>query len=189
MVYHAAASGYRVWGNAYKVEEREMATLLYIFFLSKIYEFLDTFIMLLKGNLQQVSLLHVYHHVSMSLIWWMIINTAPGGDAYFSAALNSFVHVIMYSYYLLAAYLGKDSRRRDRYLWWGRYLTQFQMLQFLANFVQAAYCMLLFPKHYPYWLSKLLLQYMVSLLALFGSFYYAKHVAPAKKREVRPKRA
>ena len=26
---------------------------------------------------------------------------------------------------------------RARYLWWGRYLTQFQMLQFLANLVQA----------------------------------------------------
>jgi elongation of very long chain fatty acids protein 4 len=38
-----------------------------------------------------VSVLHVYHHATISFIWWMITYTAPGGDAYFSAALNSFV--------------------------------------------------------------------------------------------------
>lgn len=64
---------------------------IYIFYISKLYEFLDTAIMLLKGNLQQVSILHVYHHATISFIWWMITHTAPGGDAYFSAALNSFV--------------------------------------------------------------------------------------------------
>ena len=36
-------------------------------------------------------MLHVYHHATISFIWWMITYTAPGGDAYFSAALNSFV--------------------------------------------------------------------------------------------------
>ena len=59
-----------------------------------------------------MTLLHVYHHASISFIWWMITNTAPGGDAYFSAAINSSVHVIMYLYYLLAILLGKDNKAR-----------------------------------------------------------------------------
>ena len=33
-----------------------MAGVIYIFFVSKIYEFMDTFIMLLKGNLRQARL-------------------------------------------------------------------------------------------------------------------------------------
>lgn len=37
-------------------------------------------IMLLKGNVKQVSFLHVYHHVSISCIWWAIAYAAPGGD-------------------------------------------------------------------------------------------------------------
>ena len=41
--------------------ETRLAKYLYIFFLSKIYEFFDTFIMLLKGNINQISFLHVYH--------------------------------------------------------------------------------------------------------------------------------
>ena len=138
MAYYAHEGRYIVWGNPYKASEHGMATMIYIFFVSKIYEFMDTFIMLLKGNLHQVrashfpeplaaccfaltrraglamkvTLLHVYHHASISFIWWMITNTAPGGDAYFSAAINSSVHVIMYLYYLLAILLGKDNKAR-----------------------------------------------------------------------------
>ena len=31
----------------------------------------------------------------------------------------------------------RHTQTRAKYLWWGRYLTQFQMAQFLANLVQA----------------------------------------------------
>ena len=120
-------------------------------------------------------MLHVYHHASISFSWWMITYTAPGGDAYFSAALNSLVvrarpavcqarsdargFAARADVHLLpagnpagqgpqgtwrrcdAANGGADVRMRGqvraRYLWWGRYLTQFQMAQFLANLVQA----------------------------------------------------
>ena len=49
----------------------------------------------------------------------------PGGQESFGGLLNSFVHVVMYSYYFLAA-LGPAFQR---YLWWKKYLTTFQMLQ------------------------------------------------------------
>jgi hypothetical protein len=38
--------------------------------------------------------------------------------------LNTFVHIIMYSYYLLAA-LGP---RFQKYVWWKKYLTVLQMV-------------------------------------------------------------
>ena len=60
----------------------------------------------------QVSFLHVYHHASISLIWWMITYSAPGGDAYFSAALNSFVHVLMYCYYFTAVTLSASPNKK-----------------------------------------------------------------------------
>ena len=45
--------------------------------------------------------------------------------------------------------------------------------------MQAWWCL----RHSPYnpWLSKLLFQYMVTLLVLFASFYVRKYVSPAKK--------
>merc|ERR1719183_3079462 len=154
---------------------------------TKIYEFMDTFIMILKGNTHQVSVLHVYHHGSISFIWWMITYHAPGGDAYFSAALNSWVHVCMYMYYLIASLLPKDEKTRKKYLWWGRYLTQMQMFQFFLNLLQAAYCWQFSP--YPKFMSKLLLVYMVTLLGLFGNFYMSKHHAAAKSKKKATKKA
>ena len=49
-----------------------------------------------------------------------------GGSAWIAGLINSFVHCIMYSYYLLAG-LGPAVRR---HLWWKRYLTQLQLTQF-----------------------------------------------------------
>jgi len=57
-----------------------MAKILWIFYFSKIIEFIDTVIMMLKKNFRQVTFLHVYHHVSVFSIWWLVIFSAPGGD-------------------------------------------------------------------------------------------------------------
>jgi elongation of very long chain fatty acids protein 4 len=48
----------------------------------------------------------------------------PGGDVYFGALFNSFIHVMMYSYYTLS--LLKISCP------WKKYLTQAQLLQFVT---------------------------------------------------------
>lgn len=77
------------------------------------------------------------------------------------------------------ATLFKDEKTKRKYLWWGRYLTQFQMFQFVTNMGQAAYCRLYSP--YPKQLSTLLFFYMITLLALFGQFYLSKHGSGAKK--------
>ena len=64
------------------------------------------------------------------------LNAAYLCAAYYSCALNSFVHVLMYTHYLLAAMLGKNMKARRKYLWWSRYLTQFQMFQFVTMMIQ-----------------------------------------------------
>jgi elongation of very long chain fatty acids protein 4 len=178
-VYNAIKYKYKFWGNGYKPTETGMAWAVYVFYLSKFYEFLDTFIMLAKRKTSQITVLHVYHHASISLIWWVIIFCAPGGDAWYSTFLNSLVHVIMYSYYLLATLVGKDVRTRRKYLWWGRYLTQFQMFQFVTMMIQAAYTWKYSP--YPTFLSKLLFFYMITLLSLFLNFYTRKHGSSSQK--------
>ncbi|XP_023312447.1 elongation of very long chain fatty acids protein AAEL008004-like, partial [Anoplophora glabripennis] len=49
----------------------------------------------------------------------------------FIGFLNSFVHVIMYSYYLIAA-LGPQYQK---YLWWKKYMTWIQLTQFCIMLV------------------------------------------------------
>ena len=54
-----------------------------------------------------------------------------GGDSYFGALCNSFIHVLMYSYYLMAAL--KISCP------WKKILTKLQMIQFLTCIGHAIY--------------------------------------------------
>ncbi|KAJ7561754.1 hypothetical protein O6H91_03G040100 [Diphasiastrum complanatum] len=158
-----------------------MAHFIYIFYMSKYLEFMDTIIMLLKRKVRQVTVLHVYHHCSIVLIWWLISHHAPGGDAYFSAAVNSGVHVVMYFYYMLSAILRDDAASRYKYLFWGKYLTRFQMLQFGVNMAQAYYDLKV-DAPYPQFLTKILYYYMISLLVLFSNFYRQKYSSLDKSK-------
>ena len=47
----------------------------------------------------------------------------PGGHESFGALFNSFVHVVMYAYYFLAAF----GPRVQPYLWWKKHLTKLQV--------------------------------------------------------------
>ena len=41
-VHWATQYGYRLWGNGFKASERELGMTIYVFYLSKFYEFFDT---------------------------------------------------------------------------------------------------------------------------------------------------
>ena len=121
-----------------------MARAVWIYFLSKFTEFLDTFFFIARKKFANVSALqvskHVFsvsaapssipfpqviHHGIMPVFAYCQCRWLPGGHESFGGFLNSIVHVIMYSYYFLAA-LGPGFQR---YLWWKKYLTTFQMVQ------------------------------------------------------------
>lgn len=58
-------------------------------------------------------------------VWWGV-KFFPGGQSTFFGFLNTFVHIIMYGYYMLAAMGPKV----QKYLWWKKYLTLLQMVNF-----------------------------------------------------------
>ena len=64
-----------------------------------------------------MSFLHVYHHATISFMWWMIAHRRQRD--LLLRALNSWVHVCMYTYYLVSVLIGKDEKKRKKYLWWG----------------------------------------------------------------------
>eukprot|EP00177_Eucheuma_denticulatum_P008819 GFKZ01016019.1.p1 GENE.GFKZ01016019.1~~GFKZ01016019.1.p1 ORF type:complete len:326 (-),score=25.09 GFKZ01016019.1:1972-2949(-) len=143
----------------------EFAQLVWIFTYSKVVEFLDTVFMIFEGRLRQVSFLHVYHHVTILTYWFAITWLAPGSDAYFSLAGNSFIHVLMYGYYLLASF-GYSP-------WWKYYITKAQITQFCLFCVQSIYVGYVMPEKacdFPGVLAKGLLWYMLTLIALFLHF-------------------
>ncbi|KAF0985695.1 hypothetical protein HZS_1155, partial [Henneguya salminicola] len=111
----------------------------YMYLISKIIEFTDTIIFILRKKFNQVSLFHVYHHASVFIVVWHQFKYYPGpfGNIYAYIVgmplviLNSIVHVFMYSYYLLSG-LGPSIQK---YLWWKKYITQMQLVfSFLFKF-------------------------------------------------------
>ncbi|KAG9347826.1 hypothetical protein JZ751_003842 [Albula glossodonta] len=99
-----------------------VAKVLWWYYFSKLIEFLDTIFFVLRKKNNQISFLHVYHHASMFNIWWCVLNWIPCGQSFFGPTLNSFIHVLMYSYYGLSTIPSMH-----KYLWWKRYLTQAQL--------------------------------------------------------------
>jgi len=51
-----------------------------------------------------------------------------GGHSTFFALLNTFVHIVMYFYYMVSA-MGP---KYQKYIWWKKYLTSFQMVWLLS---------------------------------------------------------
>uniref|UniRef100_H2ZDU1 Elongation of very long chain fatty acids protein n=1 Tax=Ciona savignyi TaxID=51511 RepID=H2ZDU1_CIOSA len=143
-----------------------MASVCWVYYISKYIELIETFIFALRKKFNQISFLHVYHHSSMIFIWWMGSKYVPGGQSYIFGGINSFVHFVMYTYYGLSA-MGPHMQK---YLWWKRYLTMLQLSQFVVLFF---YCIgsILTDCNYAKWLCNLMIGYAISLLILFGNFY------------------
>eukprot|EP01034_Spumella_vulgaris_P028488 gene28488-35345_t len=95
------------------------------FYLSKYYEFIDTWIVLLKGR--QPLFLQTYHHAGVVLLMWGFIITDNTASGMILICLNSFIHTLMYTYYVLAAF-GINSPLKN-------YLTMAQIVQFLVGIV------------------------------------------------------
>jgi hypothetical protein len=184
----AYLNGYSFWGNGVAATRHagDMARIIWIFYASKLLEFLDTVIMCLKKNFHQVSFLHVYHHSSILFIWWIVVFYAPGGESYFSAALNSFVHVVMYGYYLWATFAPKLAEGKRPGLlhpgFYRPYITRIQLLQFCLNFSQSCYDLFVLGDDckYPRWLIWVLFWYMLTMLGLFGNFYISAYTSKGK---------
>ncbi|EPY31409.1 elongation of very long chain fatty acids protein 4 [Strigomonas culicis] len=170
----ARAAGYSLWNNAAGTTEKEwrIAKFIWVFYISKIPEWMDTVLMELKQNYHQVSFLHVYHHITIFVIWWFACWMAPGGEAYYSAMVNSSVHVVMYGYYFLTMIFSTGAIRN--FLSNFKFIiTKGQMTQFAFNCLQSVYDLIIVPRgqlKYSAGLLQLLFWYMISLLALFGNF-------------------
>ncbi|KAJ1328432.1 hypothetical protein BSLG_010164 [Batrachochytrium salamandrivorans] len=158
-----------------------MAKILWLFYFSKLPEFIDTFIMVLKKNFHQISFLHVYHHGSILAVQWLVVLWAPGGESALSTILNSSVHVVMYGYYLCMA-LGWKSVSFIK-----PFITLFQMTQFCYLLTQGIVCWYMPSQdptysNYPPQLGAILVFYMLSMLALFGNFFIKDRRRAAKAK-------
>lgn len=105
----------------------------YTYYISKFLDLSDTVFFVLRKKFRNISGLHVFHHAMMPFAGWVGLKFSAYHCAGFIPFINAFIHTIMYTYYALAA-LG-----RQDVLWWKKYLTQMQMVQFVLIFCHALY--------------------------------------------------
>lgn len=155
------------------------------YYFSKFIEFLDTIFFVLRKKNNQITTLHVIHHGCMPISVWFGVKFSPGGHSSFFGFLNTFVHIWMYSYYFLSA-LGP---KVQRFLWWKKYLTTLQMVQFILVILHAFQLLFIecdYPKIFVWWIG----MHAIMFYFLFRNFYnqtYEKKKSStmALKKEIR----
>ncbi|EFN85774.1 Elongation of very long chain fatty acids protein AAEL008004 [Harpegnathos saltator] len=163
---------------SYNPNPVRMARAVYTYFICKLIELLDTVFFVLRKKNRQISFLHLYHHSLMPICAWIGAKFFAGGHPTLLGVINSFIHVFMYAYYMLAA----CGPHMNKYLWWKRHLTTMQIVQFGIIFLHNLQ-MLFTSCNFPKPLSFLLMLNAGIFIYMFGSFYTNNYGKPSKQRE------
>lgn len=97
-----------------------------IFYISKFYEFVDTWILVLKGK--KASFLQVYHHTGIAFIMWGAVASQAAWLS-FVVLLNSVIHTLMYTYFFIKT-LSPTTEIKA-----AKYLTMAQIGQFFTGII------------------------------------------------------
>lgn len=136
---------------------------VYIHYLSKYFDYLDTFFIVLRGKSSQLSFLHVYHHATIGMVWGFLILMGHGnGTAAFGCLINSFIHTIMYSHYLITSFGYKNPFKK--------LITQAQMIQFFICLIHSI-LVINYERIVPTELSYIQFFYHIQMIFLFNNFY------------------
>ncbi|KAH9374268.1 hypothetical protein HPB48_005588 [Haemaphysalis longicornis] len=152
----------------------------WIFIACRYADLLDTVFFVLRKKFTHVSNLHVIHHTLVTVNVWFYALFAPEGQPALGLTLNVFVHTIMYSYYFLATF-GPQVRK---YLWWKKYLTTLQIVQFviiILHFSVPLFVDCSFPRH----LIIIGNAQTLLILCLFINFYLKNYKTGASEKSMK----
>ncbi|CAM9439819.1 unnamed protein product [Phaeothamnion confervicola] len=148
---------------------RHIALIFTLFYLQKYWQLFDTYFFVMRKSFRQVTFLHLFHHSSITVIVGSVLPFDFNGDMFLPILLNSSVHVLVYSHYILTA-LGLHA-------WWSPYLTSAQLGQFAVILAQSLVAFWEGPRcGSPDFVKVLLIFYMASMLVLFGVFFTQRYI-------------
>nr|XP_042895312.1 elongation of very long chain fatty acids protein 7 [Parasteatoda tepidariorum]XP_042895313.1 elongation of very long chain fatty acids protein 7 [Parasteatoda tepidariorum] len=156
----------------------KLAEITWYFYISKFVELSDTVFFVLRKKERQLSKLHLIHHSSVPLMMYGLLRSEPGGYNTVFPIANSFVHILMYTYYGISA-LGDDV---TIHLTFKKYITMCQLVQFIF----VLYHMFVTPfqgcKISP---LSFIMNVLIAgfFMALFLNFYYHEYINRRSNRE------
>ena len=158
----------------------DLGSWIWHFYISKFYEFIDTWIILLKGD--KPMLLQTYHHAGVVLIMWSMVVTHNVNGGMIITVLNSFIHTIMYTYYTLMALKLELPKKLKKVV--KSFITSSQLTQFVVGVSGSV------PT---YFVSGCLTEaqimsqagiqiYTIILIYLFADFFHKEYVLEVRKK-------
>ena len=157
-----------VFQSNYYFQNPQFDKVIYLFYISKYYEFIDTFLLYLNGK--SPIFLQKYHHIG-AVICWPLCYVYKVDAIWISSFCNSFVHVIMYSYYL-GCLLKINQVRFIK-----KYITSLQISQLLCGHYH------ILVKYRPpvetyfgYFIILIFDFYVWGLIFMFSVFYYRNYI-------------
>ena len=157
------------------IYDLEMAHQLFI---TKFIDLFDTIFFVLRKKHKHVSVLHLYHHSAVPILYWIAFRLVPVlTPLSIFVLINCAIHVLMYSYYALSSF----GPRMRPYLWWKKYITQIQMIQFVIYGVYAIYCSMVIDG-IPYYFQILVHIQSPVFLVLFARFYIKAYMKNRNER-------
>ena len=145
---------------------------IYIFSMSKLPELFDTLFIVLRK--QDLTFLHVYHHISVFVYSLWSLSMIPFGQARLFPAMNYFVHTVMYFYYALRA---QGILRLPQFV--SKSITLLQIAQMIVGFAASIDAVIRYQLEIPCiiqygqmcWCTIMYLSYFV----LFVQFFYRRY--------------
>ena len=157
-----------VFQSNYYFQNPQFDKVIYSFYISKYYEFIDTFLLYLNGK--SPIFLQKYHHIG-AVICWHLCYVYKVDAIWISSFCNSFVHIIMYSYYL-GCLLKINQVRFIK-----KYITSLQISQLLCGHYH------ILVKYRPpvetyfgYFIILIFDFYVWGLIFMFSVFYYRNYI-------------
>jgi len=169
--------------NSFDTENPPVANLLWLFYVSKIWDFWDTIFIVLGKKWKQLSFLHVYHHTTIFLFYWVNVHVLYDGDIFLTILLNGFIHTVMYTYYFICMHTKDPKTGKSLPIWWKSSLTMMQMIQFVTMMSQALYLFITGCSENSMRVTLVYLVYIFSLLILFAQFYVNSYKKPRDKKK------
>lgn len=153
-------------GHKFYMSQPGVKNLLFWFYLSKYYEYFDTFLLYVKGR--EPIFLQKYHHIGAAVCWHLCYHYDVDMGV-FATILNSFVHSIMYSYYWMT--LLKWNIRGMR-----MYITMAQMAQLVFGGMAGLYYYYSVESKWNYSIIVFFNMYIMGLVYLFGEFMMVNYI-------------
>lgn len=112
-----------VFEPEYYFSDSRFNTIIFYFYISKYYEYVDTYLILLKNKTP--GFLQKYHHCG-AVICWHLCYFYKVDCIWMASWVNSLIHTIMYSYYAISILKLEFIQR------YKKYITKLQILQLIA---------------------------------------------------------